>query len=58
MNKDKIENRMDDVYNDLVDRTSTPAHSRHGAETLTILLKLLEYLRGESDEYPLDEWEA
>ena len=52
------EERFDKVYSFLVDETENrdTIYSKQRRERLADLLELMEYLRGEDDENPLEKW--
>lgn len=53
-----MKNRLEDVYNFLVDQTENPTiiHDRALNDRLHKLLELCEYLQGDTDENPVLQW--
>jgi cell fate (sporulation/competence/biofilm development) regulator YmcA (YheA/YmcA/DUF963 family) len=53
-----VERRVEEVYEELVELTEHPGVLQHRTKNqrLKDALALIEYLRGESDENPLDDW--
>jgi hypothetical protein len=56
MDTEKLEERINLIYNRLVDETENPetAHNRSKSETLTHLLEVLEFIKGDNDDNPMD----
>ena len=52
------EERFAEAYDFLVDETENPdtTYDKRRHDRLSDLLELMEYLRGEDDENPLDKW--
>jgi hypothetical protein len=52
----ELEKRIDLIYNRLVEETENPEtiHNRNKSVTLTHLLEVLEFIKGDNDDNPMD----
>lgn len=57
-NERLILDRVENTYQRVVEETDNPEtlHDRQKNDLLKRLLELLEYLRGEEDSNPVEEW--